>query len=174
MILPLDWYHDVKPGWIIEHVFDNNELNELKTQSPLLHWRIRNAHMMALSEAVIVRNIWFWLEVPPSGLAAWSVSPGPSSSPSAEGKGARHRRGRELGKNRVGWLRQLTEKTRLPHRYIDKATMTPLPDILLPVYNLASTALSGHRSFNFVEPRRAGTSLPRLPPSTTFSTNGPK
>jgi len=84
MVLPDAWYSNVKPGWIVELLFDNNELNELKTKFHPSHRRIRCAHMAALRGVSVVGSLS--VGGTPSGPAARSVSPGPSLSPSAEGE----------------------------------------------------------------------------------------
>lgn len=47
----------VKPGWIVELLFDNNELNDLKPKFPPSHRRIRCAHMEALRGVSIVGSL---------------------------------------------------------------------------------------------------------------------
>jgi hypothetical protein len=90
MVLPDAWYSNVKPGWIVELLFDNNELNELKTKFPPSYRRIRCAHMAALKGVSTVGSLL--ARGSPSGPVAQSASPGPSLSPrpslspSAEGE----------------------------------------------------------------------------------------
>lgn len=90
MVLPDAWYSNVKPGWIVELLFDNNALNELKTKFPPSHRRIRCAHMAALRGVSIVGGLSAGGS--PSEPAARSVSPGPSLSPSAEGERSQKKR----------------------------------------------------------------------------------
>jgi hypothetical protein len=59
MVLPDAWYSNVKPGWIVELLFDNNDLNELKTKFPLhtgesdaLMWR-RSALLVVFQPEVL-------------------------------------------------------------------------------------------------------------------------
>lgn len=84
MVLPDSWDGSVKPGWMVELLFDNNELNELKTKFPPSYRRIRCAHMAALRGVSTVGSLSAGGS--PSRPAARSVSPGPSLSPSGEGE----------------------------------------------------------------------------------------
>jgi hypothetical protein len=83
MVLSDAWHSNVKPGWIVELLFDDMELNELKNQIPPPQRRIGYAHLAAFRGVSIVRNVSGGGY--PSGPAALSVSPGPSLSPSAKG-----------------------------------------------------------------------------------------
>jgi hypothetical protein len=90
MVLPDTWYSNVKPGWIVELLFDNNELNKLKTKFPPSYRRIRCAHMAALRGVGIVGSLSAGGS--PSGPAAQNISPRPSLSPSAEGERSQKKR----------------------------------------------------------------------------------
>jgi hypothetical protein len=98
MVLPEAWYNSVRPGWIVELSFDNNELNELETKFPPSYRRIRCAHTAALREVSTVGSLSVGGSF--SGPVVRSVSPGPSLSPSAEG-------GRSQKKGLPGLMRKL-------------------------------------------------------------------
>ena len=89
MMLPDTWETSIKPGWIIELYFDEENLNELKNNFPPSHRRIRCAQMAALNLSSVSDSLS--VGAPPSRSGARSISPGASLSPSAEG-GRSHRR----------------------------------------------------------------------------------
>ena len=89
MMLPDTWEESVKPGWIIELYFDDEDLNELKNRFPPSHRRIRCAQMAALNPSSASGSLS--VGAPPSRSGARSISPGSSLNPGPDG-GRSHRR----------------------------------------------------------------------------------